>query len=185
MNEQDVRALVREAIERHLGRPGRKGIGSLFRRTHRKRHPTPFLEHSSHVLLEGRPRQRDRRRDVRDRAGGAVQPLRVLPVVRTLAMARPSILVTYKLPSSAIAPLEAVGDVEVYRDGVLSHDELVRRVKGKQAVVVAALDKIDKDVDRRRERSEDRLRTSPSATTISTCRTRARRASCSPTRRTC
>src|SRR4029450_3216062 len=61
-------------------------------------------------------------------------------------MARPSILVTYKLPSAAMAPLEAVGDVEVYRDGVLTHEELVRRVKGRQAVVVAALDKIDKDV---------------------------------------
>jgi glyoxylate reductase len=61
-------------------------------------------------------------------------------------MARPSILVTYKLPASAVAPLEAVGDVEVYRDGVLSPDELIRRVKGKQAVVVAALDKIDKAV---------------------------------------
>jgi glyoxylate reductase len=61
-------------------------------------------------------------------------------------MARPSILVTYKLPAAAITPLEAVGDVEVYRDGVLSHDELVRRVKGKQALVVAALDKIDKEV---------------------------------------
>ena len=61
-------------------------------------------------------------------------------------MAKPSILVTYKLPSSAIEPLAAVGDVEVYRDGVLSKDELIRRVKGKQALVVAALDKIDKDV---------------------------------------
>ncbi|HTL01190.1 MAG TPA: D-glycerate dehydrogenase [Vicinamibacterales bacterium] len=61
-------------------------------------------------------------------------------------MARPSILVTYKLPSAAMAPLEAVGDVEVYRDGVLTHEELVRRVKGRQALVVAALDKIDKDV---------------------------------------
>ena len=61
-------------------------------------------------------------------------------------MARPSILVTYKLPSSAIAPLEAVGDVEVYRDGVLSREALIQRVKGKQALVVAALDKIDKDV---------------------------------------
>src|SRR5882762_7735515 len=61
-------------------------------------------------------------------------------------MAKPAILVTYKLPSSAIAPLETVGDVEVYRDGVLSRDELLRRVKGKQAIVVAALDKIDKDV---------------------------------------
>ena len=61
-------------------------------------------------------------------------------------MAKPSILVTYKLPSSAITPLEAVGDVEVYRDGVLSREELLKRVKGKQAIVVAALDRIDKDV---------------------------------------
>jgi len=61
-------------------------------------------------------------------------------------MARPSILVTYKLPSAAMAPLEAVGDVEVYRDGVLTHEELVGRVKGRQALVVAALDKINKDV---------------------------------------
>ena len=61
-------------------------------------------------------------------------------------MAKPSILVTYKLPSSAIEPLSAVGDVEVYREGTLSKDELMRRVQGKQALVVAALDKIDKDV---------------------------------------
>ena len=61
-------------------------------------------------------------------------------------MAKPSILVTYKLPSAATAPLEAVGTVDVYRDGVLTHDELVKRVKGRQAVVVAALDKIDKTV---------------------------------------
>jgi glyoxylate reductase len=61
-------------------------------------------------------------------------------------MAKPSILVTYKLPSAATAPLEAVGDVEVYREGVLTHDELVKRVKGRQALVVAALDKIDKEV---------------------------------------
>jgi glyoxylate reductase len=61
-------------------------------------------------------------------------------------MAKPSILVTYKLPSAATAPLEAAGDVEVYRDGVLTHEELVKRVKGRQAVVVAALDKINKEV---------------------------------------
>jgi glyoxylate reductase len=61
-------------------------------------------------------------------------------------MSKPSILVTYKLPSSAIAPLEAIGDVEVFRDGVLSKDELIRRVKDKQALVVAALDKVDRDV---------------------------------------
>ena len=61
-------------------------------------------------------------------------------------MAMPSILVTYKLPSSAIEPLAAIGDVDVYREGVLSKDELIRRVRGKQGLVVAALDKIDKDV---------------------------------------
>lgn len=61
-------------------------------------------------------------------------------------MVRPAILVTYKLPSAAIAPLEAVGDVDVYRGGVLSKEELVERIRGKQAIVVAALDKIDKDV---------------------------------------
>jgi len=61
-------------------------------------------------------------------------------------MAKPSILVTYKLPSSAIESLESVGDVDVYREGVLSRDELLKRVAGKQAIVVAALDKIDKDV---------------------------------------
>src|SRR5690349_15080781 len=64
----------------------------------------------------------------------------------TSHMSKPSILVTYKLPSSAIEPLAAVGDVEVYRDGVLTKDELVARVRGKSALVVAALDKIDKDV---------------------------------------
>src|ERR1700674_3080453 len=61
-------------------------------------------------------------------------------------MAKPSVLVTYKLPAAAVAPLETIAEVEVYRDGVLSHDELVRRVRGKQALVVAALDKIDKEV---------------------------------------
>jgi lactate dehydrogenase-like 2-hydroxyacid dehydrogenase len=61
-------------------------------------------------------------------------------------LAKPSILVTYKLPAAAIAPLESIGEVEVYREGVLAHDELIKRVKGRQALVVAALDKIDKPV---------------------------------------
>jgi glyoxylate reductase len=59
---------------------------------------------------------------------------------------RPSILVTYKIPAVALAPLESVGDVDVYRDGVLTHEQLVERVHGRQALIVAALDKIDRDV---------------------------------------
>jgi glyoxylate reductase len=61
-------------------------------------------------------------------------------------MERPSILVTYKLPAAAVSKLEAVGDVEVYKDGVLSYDELLKRVKGRHALVVAGLDKIDKGI---------------------------------------
>jgi glyoxylate reductase len=61
-------------------------------------------------------------------------------------MERPAILVTYKLPAAAVSKLEAVGDVEVYKDGVLSYDELLKRVKGRHALVVAGLDKIDKGI---------------------------------------
>jgi glyoxylate reductase len=61
-------------------------------------------------------------------------------------MSKPSILVTYKLPAAAIDPLEAVGSVDVFREGVLTKAQLIERVNGKQALVVAALDKIDKDV---------------------------------------
>ena len=61
-------------------------------------------------------------------------------------MAKPAILVTYRLPSSATEPLESVGNVDVYRDGVLTRDQLLTRIRGKQAVVVAALDKIDREV---------------------------------------
>jgi glyoxylate reductase len=60
-------------------------------------------------------------------------------------MAKPSILVTYKLPSAAIAKLEAVGDVEV-PNGILSPDDLVKRAKGKDALVVVDLMKVDKAV---------------------------------------
>jgi hypothetical protein len=44
MNEQEVRALVREAIERHLGRPetGARGAG-------------PLIPHPSHIILKVLP----------------------------------------------------------------------------------------------------------------------------------
>ena len=62
MNEQDVRALVREAIERHLGRPSEgvrgKGQGANLTATdtldvYRSPLATrPFQPHSSHVILK-------------------------------------------------------------------------------------------------------------------------------------
>jgi glyoxylate reductase len=54
--------------------------------------------------------------------------------------------VTYKLPAASVSKLEAVGDVEVYKDGILPYDELLKRVKGRHALVVAGLDKIDKAI---------------------------------------
>ena len=58
MNEQDVRALVREAIERHLGRPQElRGRRAIFARiVRRKRLPTPCLRPlTSHILLKVLP----------------------------------------------------------------------------------------------------------------------------------
>lgn len=60
-------------------------------------------------------------------------------------MAKPSILVTYKLPAAAMATLEAAGDVDV-PSGILSPDDLVERARGKDALVVVDLMKVDKAV---------------------------------------
>jgi len=66
-----------------------------------------------------------------------------------LSGARPSILLTGKIPSSVLARLESIGEVDQYRkDGVdvMPHDELVARVAGKQALVSMITDAIDKAV---------------------------------------
>lgn len=53
MNEQDVRALVREAIERHLGRPEpREGVRGKGQGVSL---PSPLSPHPSHVLLKVLP----------------------------------------------------------------------------------------------------------------------------------
>ena len=56
MNEQDVRALVREAIDRHLGRPEEKRGRESFSPGASEKDSRPrFSLHSSHVLLEVLP----------------------------------------------------------------------------------------------------------------------------------
>jgi len=63
--------------------------------------------------------------------------------------AKPSILLTGKIPSSVLAKLESIGEVDQYRrDGVdvMPHDELVARVVGKQALVSMITDAIDTSV---------------------------------------
>jgi glyoxylate reductase len=66
-----------------------------------------------------------------------------------LSAARPSILLTGKIPSSVLAKLESIGEVDRFRkDGVdvMPHDELVARVAGKQALVSMITDAVDRAV---------------------------------------
>jgi glyoxylate reductase len=66
-----------------------------------------------------------------------------------LSAARPSILLTGKIPSSVLAKLESIGEVDQFRkDGVdvMPHDELVARVAGKQALVSMITDAVDRAV---------------------------------------
>ena len=63
--------------------------------------------------------------------------------------AKPSILLTGRIPSSVVATLEAIGDLDRFRrDGVdvMPHDELVARVAGKQALVSMITDAVSRDV---------------------------------------
>ncbi len=58
-----------------------------------------------------------------------------------------SVLVTRKLPSSVIAKLEAVADVDLYVGAAaISREELLERVKGKDAIVCLLTDAIDSAV---------------------------------------
>ena len=62
---------------------------------------------------------------------------------------KPSILLTGKIPSSVLAKLESIGEVDQFhRDGVdvMPHDDLVARVAGKQALVSMFTDAISRDV---------------------------------------
>jgi glyoxylate reductase len=57
------------------------------------------------------------------------------------------ILVTRRLPSSVLALLEAVGEVDVYEgDGAMPVDDLLARVAGKDAVVSMLTEQINKQV---------------------------------------
>jgi lactate dehydrogenase-like 2-hydroxyacid dehydrogenase len=64
-------------------------------------------------------------------------------------LTKPSILLTGKIPSSVVATLESIGDLDHFRrDGVdvMPHDELVARVAGKQALVSMITDAVSRDV---------------------------------------
>lgn len=57
---------------------------------------------------------------------------------------KPTLLITRRLPSSVIARLEAVCDVDLYMgDSAIPRDELLARVRGKQALMCLLTDRID------------------------------------------
>ncbi|HWF86092.1 MAG TPA: D-glycerate dehydrogenase [Vicinamibacterales bacterium] len=59
----------------------------------------------------------------------------------------PSILITRKLPSSVLAKLRAIGDVDLYTgDAAIPPDELCARLEGKDALVCLLTDRIDRRV---------------------------------------
>src|SRR5688500_5403679 len=58
----------------------------------------------------------------------------------------PSVLLTRRIPSSALAPLEAVCEVDRNDGGAMSHDELVSRVQGKHALISMFNDTVDRAV---------------------------------------
>src|SRR5262249_24423893 len=87
---------------------------------------------------------RRRRRRVPDRADGAVQSLRLLPVLRTLSV---STLVTRKLPSSVLDKLRRLGTVDLYTgDAAIPPGELRARIEDKDALVGLLTDRIDRAV---------------------------------------
>ena len=62
-------------------------------------------------------------------------------------MPRPSVLITWRLPSAVLARLEQVADLDVHPGGhALSHDELCARVRGKQALIALITNQIDREV---------------------------------------
>ncbi|HYS27799.1 MAG TPA: D-glycerate dehydrogenase [Vicinamibacterales bacterium] len=66
-----------------------------------------------------------------------------------MSAARPSILLTGRIPSSVVATLEGIGELDQFRrDGVdvMPHGELVARVAGKQALVSMITDAVSRDV---------------------------------------
>ena len=66
-------------------------------------------------------------------------------------MAVPAILLTGRIPSSVVSALESIGELDRFNTegvDVMPHDELIARVKGKQALVSMITDRVDDEVVR-------------------------------------
>jgi glyoxylate reductase len=61
-------------------------------------------------------------------------------------VAKPSVLVTRRIPSSALTRLEEAADVDLYNRGDLPHEELIARIAGKQGLLSVVTDSVDRAV---------------------------------------
>jgi glyoxylate reductase len=62
-------------------------------------------------------------------------------------VARPSVLLTRRIPASVLASLEAACDVDLHREvDPIPRDDLLRRVRDRQALICLLTDRIDRDV---------------------------------------
>ena len=62
-------------------------------------------------------------------------------------MARPGVLLTRRIPASVLAALEAACDVDLHREPEpIPRDDLLRRVRDKQALICLLTDRVDRDV---------------------------------------
>jgi glyoxylate reductase len=60
---------------------------------------------------------------------------------------RPAVLLTRRIPASVLAALEARCEVDLYTgQGAIARDELLQRVRGKQALVCLLTDRVDREV---------------------------------------
>jgi len=61
-------------------------------------------------------------------------------------VSKPSVLVTRRIPSSVLARLEAVFEVDLHNRGDLPHQDLIARVQGKHGLLSVVTDAIDRAV---------------------------------------
>jgi glyoxylate reductase len=60
---------------------------------------------------------------------------------------RPKVLLTRRIPSSVLAPLEAAADVDLYEGrSAIAREELIERIAGKHALICLLTDRIDAEV---------------------------------------
>ncbi len=167
MHEDELRAIIRDAVARHLGqmsdadgrarRAGPTSLGGGDRQAVADGRPVvptrpSFLEVPPLARPFRVPRTHRSRCAVRGRAAGALSPLRVLPVVRQLTVpvtpmstsSRPRVFVSRRLFPETLDLIAQHADMDVFDgSGGPSPEVLVARTKGCAGLIAQGTDRID------------------------------------------